>query len=255
MIGTLSSQNSGQNCIGIERFIVHSSQYDELLKLLTERTRKLRLGSVLAPSTDGFISTVDCGSMISHERFPELEQIIRDAVDEGAEVMTGGKRWRHAYLEAGAYFGGTVIGGVQQSMEIAQQELFAPVALVMKYEKLEEAVDMANGTRYGLGASVFGPDQELCLKVAHRLECGMVCVNDFGVTYLNQDLPFGGVKTSGYGRFGERILSVNVSQSNSDRHVAALDADAHSGGSGLPNTIVGSELGICERFDCICVWI
>lgn len=72
----------------------------------------------------------------------------------------------------------------------------------MRYQTIDEAIDIANGTRYGLGASVFGPTQSQCIAVAKNLECGMVSVNDFGVFYLNQDLPFGGVKCSGYGRFG-----------------------------------------------------
>jgi delta 1-pyrroline-5-carboxylate dehydrogenase len=72
----------------------------------------------------------------------------------------------------------------------------------MRYEDIDEAIDIANGTRFGLGASVFGPSQSQCITVAKRLECGMVSINDFGVFYLNQDLPFGGTKYSGYGRFG-----------------------------------------------------
>jgi len=86
-------------------------------------------------------------------------------------------------------------------MDIAQQELFAPIATLMPYETIDEAIEIANGTKYGLGASVFGPDQKLCLEVAKELECGMVSINDFGVFYINQDLPFGGTKASGYGRF------------------------------------------------------
>ncbi|KZV89342.1 ALDH-like protein [Exidia glandulosa HHB12029] len=204
-------QGSGQNCIGIERLVVHTSQHDQLVNLLAERAQRLRLGSVLAPvlgeddEDDGTVRyrpIIDCGSMISADRFSELEQIIRDAVEDGADLVTGGERWRHAYLEQGSYFQPTVLANVQQGMEIAQQELFAPVALVMPYETVDEAVEIANGTRYGLGASVYGPDQDAALGVARRLECGMVSVNDFGVTYVNQDLPFGGTKASGYGRFG-----------------------------------------------------
>ncbi len=67
--------------------------------------------------------------------------------------------------------------------------MFAPIALIMKYQKVEEAIELANGTRYGLGASVFGPDQEQCLKVANRLECGMVSINDFAVYYVSTCLP------------------------------------------------------------------
>ncbi|THH21239.1 hypothetical protein EW146_g285 [Bondarzewia mesenterica] len=193
-------QNAGQNCIGIERLIVHESQYDELYSLMTERVGGLRLGSAL--TADGVGTGVDCGSMISTQRFQALEDVIQAAGRQGAVVEYGGGRMRHPYLDQGAYFTPTVVGNANSEMEIAKRELFAPVALLMKYEEIEEAIDIANGTRYGLGASVFGPDQDQCLEVAKALECGMVSVNDFGVFYLNQDLPFGGFKASGYGRFG-----------------------------------------------------
>lgn len=117
----LSSQNAGQNCIGIERLIVHSSQHDLLLALLADHVRKLRLGSVLH-SADGYISPVDCGAMISTDRFDELERIVADAVEAGAQLEVGGSRWTHSYLEGGAYFSPTVIGNVNQGMEIAQKE-------------------------------------------------------------------------------------------------------------------------------------
>ncbi len=122
MIRDLVSQNAGQNCIGIERFIVHSSQHDELVNLLSERARKLRCGSVLSPSSEGYIAPVDCGAMISGARFPELERLVDAAVEEGATLEVGGRRWHHAYLEEGSYFGATILGNVHSSMEIAQTE-------------------------------------------------------------------------------------------------------------------------------------
>ncbi|TFK34820.1 Aldehyde/histidinol dehydrogenase [Crucibulum laeve] len=195
-------QNMGQNCIGIERLIVHASQYDDLHEIFAERVPKLRAGSVMAPTQEGYVSTVDCGSMISGDRFQALSRIIQTAEEGGANITGEGGRYNHVYLENGYYFTPTVVGPVDPSMEIAQQELFAPIALLMPYDTIDEAVEIANGTRYGLGASVFGPDQEKCLKIAKRLECGMVSINDFGVFYMNQDLPFGGTKYSGYGRFG-----------------------------------------------------
>ncbi|KAF8528166.1 meiotic sister-chromatid recombination aldehyde dehydrogenase [Hysterangium stoloniferum] len=196
-------QNAGQNCIGIERFIVHESQYEHLVRILTARAQKLRLGHF------GYIAPVDCGSMISTARFDELEHMIRNAEAEGAEICHGGTRWKHVYLDEGAYFSATVIAGVEPHMEIAKKELFGPIALVMRYSTIQEAIEIANSTRYGLGASVFGPDQRLAVKVARRLECGMVAVNDFAVFYVSP-LPFGGVKASGYGRFSgpEGLLSL-----------------------------------------------
>lgn len=168
--------------------------------LIVERVRALRLGSAL--SAEGVGSGVDCGSMISSERFQQLEDIVNDARDQGARVEHGGMRMRHPYLEHGAYFTPTVIGDVTNDMNIAQRErehqlshffvcshrdcltVFAPVALLMPYETIDEAIAIANGTKFGLGASVFGPDQYLCMDVAKRLQCGMVSINDFGVTYV-----------------------------------------------------------------------
>ncbi|KIJ63316.1 hypothetical protein HYDPIDRAFT_41160 [Hydnomerulius pinastri MD-312] len=195
-------QNAGQNCIGIERLIVHSEQYDALYEILTERVAKLRVGSVLAPSREGYINTVDCGCMISNDRFDLLEELIFEAHEAGGQMEIGGKKYLHPSSAGNAYFTATVLGDVDPKARIAQTELFAPVALLIRYDDIEEAIKIANGTRYGLGASVFGPHQDLCLEVAQELECGMVSINDFGVFYLNQDLPFGGTKASGYGRFG-----------------------------------------------------
>ncbi|KAK0474917.1 meiotic sister-chromatid recombination aldehyde dehydrogenase [Armillaria novae-zelandiae] len=195
-------QNVGQNCIGIERLIVHRSQYDELFEIFSQRVTKLRLGSVMAPNDQGYLSPVDCGAMISSARFDALEHLITEADEFGNGIhLEGGTRYRHVYNDKGSYFLPTVIGPVTSDMRIAQKELFAPIALIMPYGTVDEAINIANSTRYGLGASVFGPDQRQCLKVAKELECGMVSINDFGVFYMNQDLPFGGTKYSGYGRF------------------------------------------------------
>ncbi|OCH89541.1 meiotic sister-chromatid recombination aldehyde dehydrogenase [Obba rivulosa] len=198
-------QNAGQNCIGIERVIVHSSQYNELYEMMCERAGELRLGSALSQGQDGVVPNPDCGAMISPDRFDDLERVINDAEDHGAVFEVGGHRYEHQWLEHGSYFLPTVIGNVDPRAEIAQREMFAPIALIIKYDTIEEAIALANGTRYGLGASVFGPDTEKCMYIAKQLECGMVSINDFGVFYVSpvvQDLPFGGMKASGYGRFG-----------------------------------------------------
>ncbi|KAI0718937.1 meiotic sister-chromatid recombination aldehyde dehydrogenase [Cerioporus squamosus] len=197
-------QNAGQNCIGIERILVHESQYDELFELFTERADKLRPGHSLKSPGDGVAPVADVGAMISGERFPGIQHAIQNAVAQGATLTVGGEPWTHPYLERGSYFKPTLLGDVNPDSEIAQNELFAPIGLIIKYDTVEQAIEIANGTRYGLGASVFGPVRDECLKVAQRLHCGMVAINDFGVFYtcISQDLPFGGTKASGYGRFG-----------------------------------------------------
>ncbi|EIW85451.1 Aldedh-domain-containing protein [Coniophora puteana RWD-64-598 SS2] len=195
-------QNAGQNCIGIERLIVHSSQYDALYEMFCERVAKLRLGSVLAPTAEGYINTVDMGCMVTAARFQNFQDFIFEAQNEGAQIDIGGKPADHVVTESNTYFQPTVVGDVDPKMELAQKEMFAPIATIIRYDDISEAVEIANGTRYGLGASVFGPHQDTCLEVARELDCGMVSINDFGVFYVNQDLPFGGNKASGYGRFG-----------------------------------------------------
>ncbi|KAH9982949.1 Aldedh-domain-containing protein [Lactifluus volemus] len=191
-------QNAGQNCIGIERLLVHRLQYDEVNQLISTRAHGLRVGAAL--SAEGIGTGVDMGSMISRERFQSLQDRIAAAVAQGGRVELGGGPAGHVYLTNGAFFEPTIIGEVRRDMDIAQQELFAPVALIMPYDTIEEAIEIANDTRYALGASVFGPDKYECLEVARHLECGMVSINDFGAFYVN--LPFGGTKSSGYGRFG-----------------------------------------------------
>ena len=105
---------------------MHTSQYDELYAIFTERVEKLRFGSILSTSEEGFVATVDCGAMISDQRFSTLERLISDAEDAGATVEVGGKQWRSAYLPGGAYFDGTVVGDATPDMEISQTERKSP---------------------------------------------------------------------------------------------------------------------------------
>lgn len=120
------SQNMGQNCIGIERILVQSDQYDALYEMLSDRVKKLRTGSVLAPSPEGYIPTVDCGSMIEGRRFGGLEKVIHDAEEAGCQVEgvgeTPGKEYSHPQLHNGYYFTPTIVGSVTKDMEIANIE-------------------------------------------------------------------------------------------------------------------------------------
>ncbi|GAA6007415.1 hypothetical protein JCM11491_004155 [Sporobolomyces phaffii] len=188
-------QAASQNCIGAERFLVHASLYPSFVSLAESKIRALQLGDVLAPDAGG--QAIDVGAMVTDRLFDQLEALIREAVDQGARCLVGGKRADPGRVGAGHYFEPTLLVDVTPNMAIAQHEIFAPVMTVLKYDTLAQAVEIANGTRYGLGASVFGRNQNDCRWVMDRLECGMVCSNDFGVFYLNQSLPFGGAKASG----------------------------------------------------------
>ena len=191
-------QSAGQNCIGIERIIAMPKVHDLILKTVKPWITYLRVGNALTEADRG----IDMGSMISDSSFDRLELLIRAAVRNGATTHTGGSRLLHPEHPHGNYFTPTLLSGVTEDMEIAQVELFAPVFLLMRPAlSVVDAIAMANSTMYALGASVFGHDRDDVDKCVRGIKCGMVSVNDFG-SYYAVGLPFGGVKGSGYGRFG-----------------------------------------------------
>ncbi|KAF3052190.1 Meiotic Sister-Chromatid recombination aldehyde dehydrogenase [Didymella keratinophila] len=190
-------QSAGQNCIGIERVIALPKVHERLIEYLTPKIRALKPGSVLnAPRG----TAIDVGASISSASFDNLESLIADAVKSGARLLAGGKRYAHPDYPHGHYFTPTFLADVTPSMAIAQQELFAPVFLLMRASSVSNAIEIANSTVYALGASVYGSSTSDLERVVREVDAGMVAVNDFAVTYMVQ-LPFGGVKGSGYGRF------------------------------------------------------
>jgi acyl-CoA reductase-like NAD-dependent aldehyde dehydrogenase len=138
--------------------------------------------------------------MISGHRFDHLESLIQDAVRQGARLIYGGKRYIHPSYPSGHYFQPTLLVDVTKDMAIAMEELFAPVALLMPVKTVEEAIEVANSTIYGLGGAVFGSKSKDVERVINGVETVGMAVNDFATFYVCQ-LPFGGTKGSGYGRF------------------------------------------------------
>ncbi|OAX81076.1 hypothetical protein ACJ72_04580 [Emergomyces africanus] len=200
-------QSAGQNCVGIERIIALPGTYDKIIEAVTPRIKALRLGSVLLESKEYSnnpeqgLSTPDIGAIISQKSFDELEALIAEAVEQGAHLIHGGKRYQHPKYPLGHYFTPTLLANVNTSMRIAKTEVFGPVFLLMQAKDVRDAINIANATEFALGASVFGHnrrDIEMCVS---QIKAGMVSVNDFA-TYYAVGLPFGGVKGSGYGRFG-----------------------------------------------------
>ncbi|MCJ1308485.1 Meiotic Sister-Chromatid recombination aldehyde dehydrogenase [Agyrium rufum] len=199
-------QAAGQNCIGIERIIALPKSYAKLIEILEPRVKALRVGATLQEDHDVAPEdciTIDIGAMISAEQFDRLEKLIEDAVSNGARLLAGGKRYNHPQFPTGHYFSPTLLVDVTPRMRIAQEEVFAPIALLLKASTVAEAITMANSTSYALGASVFGSSKKDLRTVIEDVRCGMVSVNDFAATYMVQ-LPFGGREGSGsgYGRFG-----------------------------------------------------
>ena len=189
-------QSAGQNCIGIERIVCLPRIYNRLMSILERRTKALRVGSAL--DTD---DAVDMGAMISDSAFSRLESLIDDAVAKGARLLVGGKRLKHPKFPKGHYFSPTLLVDVTPSMALAQEELFAPICVLMRVASVDDAIRLANSTPYALGASVFGSNRATLERLTKEITAGMVSINDFGVYYA-LSLPFGGVKGSGYGRFG-----------------------------------------------------
>ena len=191
-------QASGQNCIGIERVIAAPAVYDKLVEVLAPRVKALRLGP-----------EADVGAMISDASFSRLEELIEEAVSQGARLLAGGKAYKHPDYPKGHYFQPTMLADVTPDMRIANNECFAPVLTLMraKSSSPEDVLAIANAPNFGLGASVHGSERDPSLQpIVRGLKAGMVAVNDFAVYYAVQ-LPFGGVQGSGYGRFaGEEGL-------------------------------------------------
>ncbi|TDZ51720.1 putative aldehyde dehydrogenase-like protein [Colletotrichum trifolii] len=191
-------QASGQNCIGIERIIATPSLYEQLITTLAPKVQALRLGP-----------KADVGAMISDSSFDRLETLISQAVHQGARLLAGGRRYAHPEHSKGHYFTPTLLVDVTPDMGIAQEECFGPVMTIMRSpgSDAKSVLSVANAPDFGLGASIFGGDNDPILRaVVDGLKSGMVAVNDFGATYAVQ-LPFGGVGGSGYGRFaGEEGL-------------------------------------------------
>jgi acyl-CoA reductase-like NAD-dependent aldehyde dehydrogenase len=184
-----SMNNAGQICISVERCYVEEPIYDEFVSRVTETVRMLRQGEPTGPGT------VDVGAVIFPPQLDIVDEHVRDAVDKGAKVLTGG----HAHSRRGRFFEPTVLTDVDHSMRIMREETFGPTLPIMKISSAEEGVRLANDSPYGLQASVWTNDTDRGEQLARRIEAGVVCVNDAQVNYTALNLPMGGWKTSGVG--------------------------------------------------------
>ncbi|KAJ2883522.1 Meiotic Sister-Chromatid recombination aldehyde dehydrogenase [Coemansia asiatica] len=201
-------QNASQNCIGIERILVQAPAYDKFVDEMARRIRAVRVGSIL----DDGPGQVDCGAMVLSSCFGRLESLIADAVSKGARCLVGGHAYKHPRHPKGQYFEPTLLVDVTPDMDITRNETFGPIMVVMKFSDEQDALRRVHASPYGLGSSVFSGDRARGRRVALKLRTGMANVNDFGVNYICQSLPFGGVGISGFGRFagpeGLRALCV-----------------------------------------------
>lgn len=179
--------NAGQVCMGVKRVIVEDSIADEFGEKLVAATEKLVMGNPLE-------STTTLGTLISEKAAMQVEETVNNAVENGARILTGGKR-------DGAFYDATVIDNVTPEMDLVVSETFGPVAPIMRVGDLQEAIEVANATEYGLQAGVFTNDYSSAMRCAQEIEAGTVFVNKQS-TFRTDNMPFGGFKNSGVGKEG-----------------------------------------------------
>ena len=179
--------NAGQVCMGVKRIIIDESIADEFVQKLVVATEKLVMGNPQDTKTT-------LGTLISKKAAIQVEQAVNDAVEKGAKILTGGNR-EDAFYEA------TVIDNVSPDMDLVQNETFGPIAPIIRVKNLDEAIEIANDTEYGLQAGVFTNDYYAAMRCANEIEAGTVFVNKQS-TFRTDNMPFGGFKNSGIGKEG-----------------------------------------------------
>ncbi|KAJ7980388.1 putative Aldehyde dehydrogenase [Quillaja saponaria] len=187
-------QSSGQNCAGAERFYVHRDIYSSFVSQVTKIVKSVTAGPPLA-------GKYDMGAICLQEQSEKLENLVNDALDKGAEIVARGSFGHIGEGAVDQFFPPTVIVNVNHTMRLMQEEAFGPIIPIMKFNTDEEAIKLANDSKYGLGCSVFSGSQRRAKEIASQIQCGSAAINDFATTYMCQSLPFGGMKDSGFGRF------------------------------------------------------
>ncbi|MBU6239277.1 MAG: NAD-dependent succinate-semialdehyde dehydrogenase [Planctomycetes bacterium] len=185
---------SGQVCVTANRVFVHREQEKELLDRLATRMASVRAG-------DGLEDGIDAGPLIHHKACQGVGELVADALAQGAKLSVENRSFEtRSEWTRGSFFPPTVLSGVSDSMRIAREEIFGPVIPILTYTDPQEAILRANATPYGLAAYVYGSNISMCREVARQLEVGIVGVNEWRP--LRAEIPFGGVKQSGFGAEG-----------------------------------------------------
>ncbi len=184
---TARCQNNGQSCIAAKRFIVHTDVYDEFARLFAKELSAQKLGD---PTVDG----TDLGPLATEQGRKDVQELVADAVGRGAQVVVGGT----APDGPGWFYPATLLTGITKDMRMYAEEVFGPVAQLHRVADIEQALELANDSDFGLGSNAWTSDPQEQDRFVRDLQAGMVFIN--GMTGSYPELPFGGVKTSGYGR-------------------------------------------------------
>ncbi|RZU32364.1 NADP-dependent succinic semialdehyde dehydrogenase [Blastococcus saxobsidens] len=184
---TARNQNNGQSCIAAKRFFVHREVAEEFTRLFAEKIGALTVGDPMEEGTQ-------IGPLATESGVRDVEEYVADARDKGATVVVGGKR----VDRPGWFYEPTLVTGVTPEMRMHSEEVFGPVAALYVVDSLEEAIGIANSHVYGLGSNLWSEDEDERARFVRDIQSGMAFIN--GMTASYPDLPFGGVKQSGYGR-------------------------------------------------------
>jgi succinate-semialdehyde dehydrogenase/glutarate-semialdehyde dehydrogenase len=187
-------RNNGQVCISPSRFYVHSSIKDRFVATMAESAKALKLGSGTNPD-------VTCGPMVNARGRERIEALVQDAVRRGAKVAAGGSRPKD--FNRGFFFEPTVLDDVPDDARVMIDEPFGPIAPVSGFDTFDDVITRANGTPFGLASYVWTKSLETANRAANALEAGMVGVND--MLLAAAEIPFGGIKESGFGREGGQL--------------------------------------------------
>jgi succinate-semialdehyde dehydrogenase/glutarate-semialdehyde dehydrogenase len=179
--------NNGQSCIAAKRFIVHEAVYEEFERLFVAEMAAKKVGDPMDEATD-------IGPLANAQQLEEVEELVADAVAKGARVLCGGT----APGGPGYYYPPTVLAGITEDMRVHLEEVFGPVATIYRVPDIDAAIELANITVFGLGANAWTEDEGERARFAADLAAGMVFINGNVTSY--PQLPFGGIKTSGFGR-------------------------------------------------------
>lgn len=205
MVAAKGFNNAGQVCISVQRVFVHETIKDRFLAGLKLRTEKFVVGNPLDEKTD-------IGPMISVKEAERVQSWVQEAIEQGAELITGGKR-------DGAFYSPTILSNVQPTMKVCRQEVFGPVVAIETYSGIDEVIEKVNNSDYGLQAGLFTKDLNFAMKAAREIEVGGLIINDASA-YRVDHMPYGGVKNSGTGKEGpayameemteERLIVINL---------------------------------------------
>jgi succinate-semialdehyde dehydrogenase/glutarate-semialdehyde dehydrogenase/succinyl-CoA reductase len=179
--------NCGQSCIASKRFVVVKDIAEEFIEKFVQKAEGLRLGDPLSDNTD-------IGPLVNANAIKKIDSQVKEAIREGAEVLVGGEQ----IGKRGYFYKPTVLGNVNRKMSIAQEEVFGPVAPIIVAGDEVEAIELANDSEYGLGASIWTQDLDKAEKLSSSIDSGIISVNN--VVASDPRVPFGGVKKSGFGR-------------------------------------------------------